>query len=167
MEWKLSSFLGENELIQQLNMSHKIGSKSKNKKLLRFKMQMAWTYFYVQFMQCVDCKTRKRSHAIHISHIVDFTKRGPVVQFSGTFIRRECVPVNFSAFDKSAGSSIACRTQIPLKAAYAFTIHKCQGMTVDSATIDCHVINRPGQLGVAISRVKSKDGVFLPNFHPS
>ena len=102
-----------------------------------------------------------------LGHVVDFTKRGPVVQFSGTFIRRECVPVDFSVFDKSAGSSIACRTQIPLKAAYALTIHKCQGMTVDSAAIDCHMINRPGQLGVAISRVKSKDGVFLQNFHPS
>ena len=35
---KTGKFPGENELIQQLNIYHKIGSK----KILRLKMQMAW-----------------------------------------------------------------------------------------------------------------------------
>lgn len=50
--------------------------------------------------------------------------------------------------------------QIPLKIAYAITIHKSQGQTYDSANIlpDCF---SPGQLYVALSRLKSIDKLHL------
>lgn len=57
--------------------------------------------------------------------------------------------------------------QIPLCQAYAITIHKCQGATLDSAYIDLgDNVFADGQSYVALSRVKQLDGLFLSEFNP-
>lgn len=54
--------------------------------------------------------------------------------------------------------------QMPLALAYAITIHKSQGMTIDKVLIDCGRIFAENQFYVAVSRVKSPEGLFLRNF---
>lgn len=64
------------------------------------------------------------------------------------------------------GSMIATFKQIPLKLAYAITIHKSQGMTMDRLTVDCEGIFEEGQFYVAISRASTKEGLKLIGFEP-
>lgn len=56
---------------------------------------------------------------------------------------------------------LASRTQIPLELAYALSIHKCQGMTLDSAIIDIKNAFSAGQAYVALSRLKTREGIKL------
>ncbi len=57
--------------------------------------------------------------------------------------------------------------QIPLCLAWALTIHKIQGATLEMADIDVgNQIFECGQTYVALSRVKSLDGLYLSAFNP-
>jgi hypothetical protein len=50
-------------------------------------------------------------------------------------------------------------TQYPLRLAYAMTIHKAQGLTLDSAYLDIRAAREPGQAYVAVSRVRTLAGL--------
>jgi len=60
------------------------------------------------------------------------------------------------------------RAQIPLKVAYAITIHKSQGATLDCALIDIGSNTfEYGQAYVALSRVKSLEGLHIWSLNPA
>jgi len=88
----------------------------------------------------------------------------PKVRFlSG--VEKMITPESWSVYEGE--KEMATRTQVPLILAWAVTVHKCQGMTLERLETDlCRAFDF-GMVYVALSRVKSLDGLRLTGFNPS
>jgi len=72
------------------------------------------------------------------------------------------VEIGEHEFSSMMGSvKVASRTQIPLILAWAITIHKSQGMSLDRCQISVDRIFERGQFYVAVSRCRTIDGLTL------
>lgn len=70
-------------------------------------------------------------------------------------------------YDSTDETILATRTQVPLRLAWAMTVHKSQGMTIDYLEVDMKNTFAYGQAYVALSRARTLDGLCVRNFHPS
>ena len=77
--------------------------------------------------------------------------------------KEEKITARTWTFDPQNESS-ATMKQVPLRAAYALTIHKSQGLTLDRAHIDIRAAREPGQAYVALSRLRTLDGLYLKDW---
>lgn len=82
----------------------------------------------------------------------------PIVRLrSGKYI--EAAPTEWKI--EAEGKTLATIIQIPLRLAWAMTVHKSQGMSLDAAVIDLSRAFAYGQGYVALSRVRSLQGLHL------
>ena len=101
---------------------------------------------------------------LHMEKVESSIEELPFVQFaSGTF--RVIRPQPFSKVFKEIGS--ATRWQIPLTLAWAISIHKSQGMTIELLHVDLSNCFAVGQAYVACSRGKCIKSMTVKHFKPT
>lgn len=92
-----------------------------------------------------------------------FTADGVPVVRTKSGVRIEVEPAEWKMED--SGKTLARISQLPLRLAWAITVHKSQGMTLDAAAIDLSQAFEYGQGYVALSRVRSLDGLYLLGYN--
>ncbi len=94
-----------------------------------------------------------------VGRVIDFSEdKFPIVELSNG---EEIVVFPEKWSIEEEGETIAELTQLPLRLAWAITVHKSQGMTLDSAEMDLSRAFEYGMGYVALSRVKTLGNMKL------
>lgn len=113
------------------------------------------------------CDPRDPGAAEFRRFVPDISPSGmwPVVRFAADQSERIIGPDSWAIED--GGVEVAKRSQVPLILAWALSVHKCQGMTLDRVETDLSRAFDFGMVYVALSRVRSLEGLNLKAFDPS
>ena len=99
--------------------------------------------------------------------VTAFTDDDITVQFQTINETHTIKRYPFTVFDIATQEVIAEREQFPICLAYGLTIHKSQGMTLNSLCIHCKGIFECGQFSVALGRGTDSAGIQLVNYRKS
>lgn len=86
-------------------------------------------------------------------------RKWPVVRFNNGQTRKIVAECTVNELGDDRPFSLLSRTQIPLTAAWAMTVHKSQGMSLDQVVVDLTKSFEEGQTYVALSRARSLAGL--------
>ena len=114
-----------------------------------------------------DDKDSKKLNGTPIQGLVNGS-RGVVTGFAPDgnpivkFINGRTITVRCATWASDEEEDSVKRSQVPLRLAYALTIHKAQGASLDSAIVDVGPSSfECGQAYVALSRVRSLEALFV------
>jgi ATP-dependent DNA helicase PIF1 len=111
-------------------------------------------------------KQKKIREMMHGGGGVDTSHHWPLVQFAlsdGTSRQMLCQPEIWKV-ELPNGEIQAQRTQVPLILAWALSIHKAQGQTLERVKVDLGRVFEKGQAYVALSRATRKEGLQVLRF---
>jgi ATP-dependent DNA helicase PIF1 len=113
-------------------------------------------------------KARKKINAALYKNNTTPGRRWPLVRFSlqdGTSRDLLCQPEDWKT-EAPGGEILAKRIQVPLILAWALSIHKAQGQTIERIKVDLGKVFEKGQAYVALSRATSQAGLQVLRFDP-
>ena len=114
-------------------------------------------------------KSRKKLKALINKDVVgDTSQKWPLVRFQiadGTSRDLLCQRESWK-IELPNGEIQASRAQIPLILAWALSIHKAQGQTLERVKVDLGKIFEKGQAYVALSRATCQEGLQITRFDP-
>lgn len=95
--------------------------------------------------------------------MIGYTKNGglPIIKLKNN---KEYIAKPEKWIIKTPSGALITRKQIPLKLAWAFSIHKSQGLTLDCVEMSLSKVFEAGQAYVALSRAQSLDSIRILDF---
>ena len=92
---------------------------------------------------------------------------GPIFQQIQDRKQNPWIPITPFTARWKHGDKVLTQTQFPLQLAWAITVHKSQGLTLDKAVTDPREVDfTPGLSFVAMSRVKRISGLLFKTLFP-
>lgn len=131
----------------------------------RFKLKKGAQVMFIKN----DSSSGKRYYNGKIGKVVELNEDEVIVKCPGDDFQIVTTPETWENFnytiDKETNAikeeKIGSFSQMPLRLAWAITIHKSQGLTFEKAVIDAQDAFAHGQTYVALSRCKSLEGLVL------